>query len=127
MKGLIAFVATVVLAMAPAAAQKPVASAPLPIPNPDVTVDADFLIGMWSDQADCSGGIIDIRRDGTFVNLDRSHGTWRLSGDMMTLTGTRALTVRIVPRNNLEMTVVNADGTQGYSRRCIGPNRPLAQ
>lgn len=127
MKHHVALASAILLAAAPAAAQKSGATPPPPVPAPNVVVDADFLIGMWSDQPDCSSSIIDIRRDGAFLNQDGSHGTWRLGADLLTLSGTRSITVRIVPRNNLEITVVNPDGSQGYSRRCIGPNRPLTQ
>jgi hypothetical protein len=127
MKSGTVFVFTIVLGVSPAIAQKPAIVAPPPTQARNVVVDTDYLIGMWSDQPDCSGSVIDLRRDGTFVNLDQSHGTWRLGGDMLTLAGTSTITVRIVRRSNVEMTVVNPDGSQGYSRRCIGPNRPMAQ
>ena len=122
MKGFVLWAGALLAIAAAAAAQKP-EPAPLPTPAPGVVVDADFLIGLWSDSPDCRDPI-DFRGDGTFVNQNGSHGTWRIAGDAVTLSGTSSLTVRILPRNHLEITVVNPDGSLGYSRRCIGPNNP---
>ena len=123
MKTLVLFVGAAMLATAPAIAQKPAGSA-APEPAPNEIVDVDFMIGRWSDQPNCTGTLIDIRRDGSFVNLDGTGGSWRLEGDTVTLTGTRTLSVRVIPRNHLELTVINPDGSEGYSRRCIALNQP---
>lgn len=125
MNRLLTVTSALMLAGAPALAQKPGDAQPQSAPASNIVVDVDFLIGLWSDQRDCSGSTIEFRRDGAFVNSNGTGGTWRLDGDRLSLTGTRTLTVRLVPMNNLELTVINADNTQGYSRRCIGPNRPM--
>lgn len=104
------------LAAAPLAAQ-PASSDPRLTPAPGIQVDADFLVGLWSDKPDCRERIV-FHRDGRFVNQDGSHGTWRMDGDILTLTGTGSISVRIVPQSREEITVVNSDDTLGYSRRC---------
>jgi hypothetical protein len=104
------------LAAAPLAAQTGSAD-PRLNPAPGIKVDSSFLVGVWSDQEDCSVRI-EFTSDGRFVNQDGSHGTWRMEGDSLTLTGTRSITVRVVPRSRTEITVVNEDGSLGYSRRC---------
>jgi len=89
-------------------------------PAPGIRVDGNFLIGIWSDKEDCTGRI-EFRSDGQFFNEDGSHGTWRMDGDQLTLRGTSSITVRIVPRSQSEINVVNPDNSVGYSRRCPGP------
>lgn len=110
--------AALALSAMPASAQTPAAD-PRLTPAPGIRVDGDFLVGRWSDREDC-GAQIDFRADGQFFNPDGSHGTWRIVGDTLTLSGTRTLTVRLVPRNRDELTVINPDNTLGYSRRCDG-------
>jgi hypothetical protein len=107
------------LAAAPVAAQTGSAD-PRLTPAPGIKVDEDFLVGVWSDKQDCSGRIA-FYRDGGFVNQDGSRGIWRIEGDVLTLTGTSSISVRIVPQSREEITVVNPDDTLGYSRRCPNP------
>lgn len=110
-------------ASAPAAQPQGPDPDPRLTPAPGIRVDADFLTGRWSDQQDCSVQI-DFRADGNFVNQDGSHGTWRMHGDALTLSGNGTITVRIVPRSRDEINVVNPDGSIGYSRRCSGDPNP---
>ena len=110
------------LAAAPLAAQTGAADPQL-TPAPGIRVDSAFLVGVWSDKEDCSVRI-QFTSDGRFINQDGTNGTWRMVGDNLTLTGRSSITVRIVPRNRQEITVVNPDSTLGYSRRCPGPLNP---
>jgi len=107
------------LGAAPLSAQ-PGNADPNLVPAPGIKVDLDFMVDVWSDREDCTQRI-EFRRDGQFINQDGSHGTWRIDGDQVTLTGTSSITVRIVPRNRSEINVVNPDNSVGYSRRCPGP------
>ena len=104
------------LAAAPLSAQ-PATADPRLTPAPGIKVDSEFIVGVWSDKEDCSVRI-QFSRDGRFLNQDGSNGTWRMDGDNLTLTGNRSITVRIVPQNRDQITVVNPDSTLGYSRRC---------
>ena len=104
---------------APAAGQTPAAVSQLAA-APGIRVSADFMTGAWSDREDCRQAI-EFRRDGQFLNPDGSRGSWRLEGDVLTFTGSRVITVRLVPRSRNETIVVQADGTLGYSRRCPTP------
>lgn len=106
--------------LAPAAATlaQPSAAARLR-PAPGLRVDAAYLVGAWSDREDCGQRIV-FRGDGRFVNPDGSSGTWRLNGDALSLTGTRTIVIRLVPRSRNETIVVQANGSLGYSQRC-GP------
>lgn len=105
------------LLAAPASAQPASGNDPRLVPAPGIKVDSEFIRGLWSDKEDCRERI-DFRADGQFVNDDGSHGTWRIDGDNLTLTGTSSVTVRIVPQSRDEITVVNPDSTLGWSRRC---------
>jgi hypothetical protein len=107
------------LAAAPLAAQTGSAD-PRLTPAPGIKVDGDFLVGVWSDKPDCSMRTA-FHSDGRFVNQDGSRGTWLMDGDVLTLTGTNTISVRVVPQSREEITVVNADGSLGYSRRCPDP------
>jgi len=110
------------LAAAPLSAQKE-GPDPQLTPAPGIRVDAEFIVDVWSDNQECTQRI-EFRRDGQFINQDGSRGTWRMNGDRLTLTGTSSITVRIVPRNRQEITVVNPDNSLGYSHRCPGPLNP---
>ena len=84
---------------------------------PGIRVKADYLVGGWSDREDC-GQVLRFLPTGQFINPDGTRGTWRLDGDRLSLTGTRTIIVRLVPRSRNETIVVQADGNLGYSRRC---------
>lgn len=105
-----------IAAAAPLAAQTP-AGEPRLQAAPGIRVDAAYLVGAWSDREDC-GAAIQFRANGQFTNPDGSGGTWRLDGDRLSLTGTRTVTVRMVPRSRNETIVVQANGALGYSQRC---------
>ena len=93
-------------------------------PAPGLRLNADYLIGSWSDREDC-GSPIEFRRDGQFLNPDGTRGTWRLEGDVLTFTAARTVVVRLVPRSRDETIVVQANGGLGYSRRCsVSSRRP---
>ena len=98
----------------PAAAQpRPPAAAERQLPITPVG-----LVGRWTDNGDCTKFVI-FRSDGTFLGRDGGQGTWRLVRGRLTLNGTGgtvALTVRSLTAR--QMTVVNADGSTGTSRRC---------
>ena len=101
---------------APLAAQAPAAASRLR-PAPGLRVDAAYLVGSWSDREDC-GQRIEFRRDGRFLNPDGTSGTWQLNGDALSLTGTRTIVIRLVPRTRNETIVVQSNGSLGYSQRC---------
>jgi hypothetical protein len=105
---------------APLGAQ-PGAAEPAPEPAPGIKVDRDFMVGFWSDREDC-GDLVEFLPGGAFVRVgDGDGGSWRLEGDMLTLTAGAEAVARIVPRSRDEITVVNEDGSLGYSRRCPAP------
>lgn len=121
MRGFIITAAAAIgLTAMPAAAQT--GATPRLAPAPGIRVDAAYMLGTWSDREDCRMAI-EFRSDGQFLNPDGSRGTWRLVGDVLTFTATRVITVRLVPRSRNETIVVQADGTLGYSRRCLAPAR----
>jgi hypothetical protein len=110
------------LLAAPLAAQ-PAGAEAGPRAAPGIKIDRNFIVGFWSDKSDCTG-LIEFLPGGAFVMIDSGDGgAWRLEGDALTLTGTDEATVRLVPISRDELTVVNADGSLGHSRRCPAPVR----
>lgn len=103
----------------PLGAQTPRAD-PRLIPAPDIVLDANYLIGIWGDNGDCTK-LTDFRSDGVFISSAGGQGTWRLDGDRLTMTGTSTFTLRIVPRGRDEISIVNPDGSIGASQRCADP------
>ena len=82
------------------------------------TVDRAALIGDWADDDACKS-LISLGPDGTFRSADGGQGTWRLSGDVLTLAGPGgSYAVRIQSIDSGLLTVVNPDGSIGRSRRC---------
>lgn len=121
MRGSIFSAAVALALLVPSAAtlaQPPAASRLRPAPG--LRVDAAYLVGAWSDREDCGARIV-FRSDGRFFNPDGTNGTWRLNGDALSLTGTRTIVIRLVPRTRNETIVVQANGALGYSQRCPLP------
>ena len=124
MKRTVSMAVGLMAAMASAGMAQPGPPARL-APAPGIRADVEFLAGTWSDHEDCSQAIV-LARDGRFINPDGTQGTWRLEGDLLTMSAARQIAIRIVPRNRDELIVIQANGTLGYSRRCApaaGPTK----
>lgn len=81
-------------------------------------VERAALIGDWADDEACKS-LISLGPDGTFRSADGGQGTWRLNGDVLTLSGPGGnYVVRIQSIDGGLLTVVNPDGSIGRSRRC---------
>lgn len=81
-------------------------------------VTAQMLPGRWGDNGDCAQWI-EYRPDGGFAMFDGREGRWTLSGDQMTMGGAGgAFTVRVQYVDEATITVINPDGSYGFSRRC---------
>ena len=118
---------TVALVLALAAcgepASTPAASEPaLPTPEEQLagaeTVTADFLVGRWGDNGDCSA-VVTYNADGTFQMRDGSTGRWTLDGDRLTMSGERGeFGVQIAKGNENQLLIGQPDGGFGISQRC---------
>ena len=81
-------------------------------------VTAEFLIGRWGDNGDCSKDVV-LRGDGTFSSYTGGGGTWVLTGDRLVLTGANGEYVLRVERDDDDTLVItNPDGSVGRSQRC---------
>ena len=92
---------------------------PVAVPaSSGATVDRAALIGDWADDEACKS-LISLGPDGNFRSADGGQGTWRLNGDVLTLSGPGGnYVVRIQSIDGGLLTVVNPDGSVGRSRRC---------
>ena len=76
------------------------------------------VIGGWADDEFCKT-LITLGPDGGFTAHDGSQGRWSLDGDVLTLSGAGGnFSVRIQSIEGGIMTVVQANGSIGRSRRC---------
>jgi hypothetical protein len=100
--------------------------APVHGPAAAVKLDTQLLIGLWTDDGDCSEAI-EFSDDGHFTNADGTGGDWQLDGDELTMSGTSSTTIRIVPVDRNTLTIVNADGSLGRSTRCRGRDNSVVQ
>lgn len=76
------------------------------------------LVGRWGDNGDCTKDIT-FNADGSFRSYTGGIGTWRLDGDVVTLSGSGGtFTVRVEVINGSQLTVYNGDGSVGTSQRC---------
>ena len=76
------------------------------------------LLGRWGDNGDCSKDVV-FRGDGSFRSYTGGEGSWRLTGERLTMTGANGsfvLIVRLIGRDRLR--IVNPDGSVGTSQRC---------
>ena len=81
-------------------------------------VTADFLIGRWGDNGDCSKDVV-LRADGTFSSYTGGSGRWTLDGDRLIMTGANGeFVVRVERDENDRLIVTNPDGSVGRSQRC---------
>lgn len=77
-----------------------------------------MLVGRWGDNGDCSRDIV-FSADGTFRSYTGGSGSWRLDGDIMTMTGEAGtFQVRVSILNGNQLLIGNPDGTIGISQRC---------
>lgn len=77
-----------------------------------------MLVGRWADDEGCKQDVT-LRPDGTFASYTGGEGTWSVDGDVLSLTGAEGtFAVRVQAIEGDIMTVVNADGSIGRSRRC---------
>lgn len=103
------------LALAILAVPVPIAASAVQQPN---RVTAAALIGRWGDNGDCTKDVVFLR-DGTFRSYTGGGGRWTLRGDRLTLNGNGgvfAMRVSWAGRNRLS--IINPDGSQGFSQRC---------
>ena len=99
---------------APAPAREPPRGAARPAP----LLTPMRLLGRWGDNGDCSKLVI-FRGDGTFRASNGGEGTWRLSGERLTVTGGNGSTVLIVRLlDNSRLRLARPDGSVGISQRC---------
>jgi hypothetical protein len=84
---------------------------------PAVRLDRGFLIGLWTDNDDCSE-VIEFTAEGRFIAANGGEGLWLLEGDRLTMSGSGTSTIRLIPVDRDTVTVVNADGSLGRSTRC---------
>jgi hypothetical protein len=85
-----------------------------------IRVDQAYLVGAWTDDGDCADAVRFIS-DGRFVLADGGGGNWSLSGDRLTMTGSKVVAVRIVPIDRDRIRILHADGSRGSSTRCAAP------
>jgi hypothetical protein len=76
------------------------------------------LVGRWADDEGCKQDVT-LRGDGTFVSHTGGEGTWSVNGDVLSLTGAEGtFSVQVQSIEGDIMTMINADGSIGRSRRC---------
>ena len=82
-------------------------------------ISPEMILGHWSDDGDCSRGVL-IRPDGTFMSLDHdAEGEWMLNGDRLTFSGIGGeFELRLLDVEPEGMTLTRDDGSIGYSVRC---------
>ncbi len=81
-------------------------------------VTADFLIGRWGDNGDCTKDVV-LRADGTFSSYTGGSGRWSLDGDRLIMTGANGeFVVRVERDEDGRLIVTNPDGSVGRSQRC---------
>jgi hypothetical protein len=90
-------------------------------PQGRVALDAAFLVGLWTDDEDCSDAIR-FADDGEFVAANGGTGRWTLQGDRLMLAGSSLVAVRIAVHDADTIDVFNADGSVGHSTRCPAPD-----
>ena len=106
------------------ATPEPVAETPVNLSTPEdqlagsEPVTAEFLVGSWGDNGDCSSAIT-YNADGTFQMRDGSTGRWTLEGDRLTMSGERGdFGVQIAKGKDHQLLVGQPDGGFGISQRC---------
>lgn len=88
-----------------------------PVPSTD-PVTAEFLVGMWGDNGDCTSTIT-FNADGSFRMADGATGTWTLVGDRVTMSGERGdFAVQVAKGNDRQLFIGQPDGSFGISQRC---------
>lgn len=81
-------------------------------------VTADFLVGAWGDNGDCTSTIT-YNADGSFRMADGSTGTWTLEGDRVTMSGAGGeFSVQVTKGNDNQLLIGQPDGGFGISQRC---------
>lgn len=82
-------------------------------------ISPEMILGHWSDDGDCSRGVL-IRPDGTFLSFDHdAEGEWTLDGDRLTFSGDGGeFELRLLDVEADGMTLTRDDGSIGYSVRC---------
>ena len=86
--------------------------------KPAAPVTADFLIGRWGDNGDCTKDVV-LRADGTFSSYTGGEGRWVLAGNRLVFTGANGEYVLRVARDGNGMLIItNPDGSVGRSQRC---------
>ena len=81
-------------------------------------VTAEFLIGRWGDNGDCTKDVV-LRADGTFNSYTGGSGRWSLDGDRLIMTGANGeFVVRVERDEDGRLIVTNPDGSVGRSQRC---------
>lgn len=82
------------------------------------TITSASLVGRWGDNGDCMKDIV-FAADGTFRSFTGGSGTWRLDGDILTMSGPGgSLAARIEMLSDSQLIIYNPDGSVGTSQRC---------
>lgn len=82
-----------------------------------VRLDRAYVMGRWTDDGNCANAI-EMHSDGRFTAANGNQGLWNLDGDRLTMQGTSAITLRVVPIDQNVMNLVNPDQSLGRSTRC---------
>lgn len=100
--------------------------------GPEIPVSPDMLIGLWSDNGDCSRGML-IRGDHSFHSFATGEdGTWRLERNVLTLNYSAGVhTLRVLAIEDDHVVMATPDGGVGDSYRCASehgdrPTIPIA-
>lgn len=80
-------------------------------------VNAAYLIGIWTDNGNCSDNVR-FYDTGSFRTSDGASGQWTLSGDQLTFKGQSSITARIEAVGLDEIKLTHKDGSVGGSTRC---------
>ena len=91
---------------------------PGPVLQSAPVIDAQFMIGRWGDNGDCTKDVV-LNADSSFTSYTGGEGQWSLSGTTLRMAGkenTLDLQLQLIDHDHLRIT--NPDGSVGTSQRC---------